>query len=251
MSPKPAGPKIAGYLVPHDLSSLEDQARSLSFACRNRCRRSRLSTAFVRPADRLPQNFGSFQSGCVGPKRFPHRISKPASGPRPTFSSLGGLASDPDCTWFPSSKGSVTSLDESGQPASQLRLIGLDSARPCNLPSIIDDPIEFAEEESTWHEWLGSPGDVWPDGTRPPSSGLSKAIPFPSSRAEESWKFRSPKYWGKKDSNLGAILSSGTCPRYRTSSAVRRNQPRGGCSKTDGHARKTVIICSKSGKLVG
>ena len=125
----------------------------------------------IRQASRSASaNFGLFNQAVSGRSDFLIESPSQRLGPD-QLSSLGGLASDPDWHLVPVIEGSVTSLDESGQPASQLRLIGLDLLALANLPSIIDDPIEFAEEESTWHEWLGSPETLGSDGTRHQARG--------------------------------------------------------------------------------
>jgi putative ABC transport system permease protein len=115
----------------------------------------------IRQASRSASaNFGLFNQAVSGRSDFLIESPTQRFGPE-QLSNLGRLAFDPDWHLVPVIEGSVTSLDESGQPASQLRLIGLDLLALANLPTLLEDPIEFAEEESTWYEWLGSAQDVW------------------------------------------------------------------------------------------
>tara|TARA_B100001115_G_scaffold40639_1_gene30130 strand:- start:1731 stop:4277 length:2547 start_codon:yes stop_codon:yes gene_type:complete len=115
----------------------------------------------IRQASRAASaNFGLFNEAVSGRSDFiiespSQRISED------TLSALGSLASYPDWHLVPVVEGSITALDEKGEPTGQLRLVGLDLLSLANLPYVAKRPIEFAEEESTWHEWLGSEKDVW------------------------------------------------------------------------------------------
>ena len=115
----------------------------------------------IRQASRSASaNFGLFNQAVSGRSDF--LIESPVQRMGPDeLSSLRHLGANPDWHLVPVIEGSVTALDGSGQPTSQLRLVGLDLLALANLPSLVKDPIEFAEEESTWHEWLGSEREVW------------------------------------------------------------------------------------------
>ena len=166
----------------------------------------------IRQASRSASaNFGLFNQAVSGRSDFLIESPSQRLGPE-QLSSLGRLASDPDWHLVPVIEGSVTSLDESGQPASQLRLIGLDLLALANLPSIIDDPIEFAEEESTWHEWLGSARDVWIGRDAAIKLGVEQGDSFSILASGRVMEVSVRKVLGQNDSNLGDDLVLGDLP---------------------------------------
>ena len=166
----------------------------------------------IRQASRSASaNFGLFNQAVSGRSDFLIESPSQRLGPE-QLSSLGRLASDPDWHLVPVIEGSVTSLDESGQPASQLRLIGLDLLALANLPSIIDDPIEFAEEESTWHEWLGSARGVWIGRDAAIKLGVEQGDSFSILASGRVMEVSVRKVLGQNDSNLGDDLVLGDLP---------------------------------------
>jgi putative ABC transport system permease protein len=58
-------------------------------------------------------------------------------------------------------EGSVTALNKQGEVDQQLRLMGLDLLALANLPNLIENHIEFGDDESEWYDWLGSDDLVW------------------------------------------------------------------------------------------
>jgi len=58
-------------------------------------------------------------------------------------------------------EGSVTALDSDNQPAQQLRLVGLDLLSLANLPDLVENKIDFGQDEASWYDWLGSENQVW------------------------------------------------------------------------------------------
>lgn len=166
----------------------------------------------IRQASRSASaNFGLFNQAVSGRSDFLIESPTERFGPE-QLSSLGQLASDPDWHLVPVIEGSVTSLDESGQPASQLRLIGLDLLALANLPSILEDPIEFAEEESTWHEWLGSAQDVWIGRGAADKLGVEEGDSVPILASGRIMEVSVRKVLEDDDSNLGDDLVLGDLP---------------------------------------
>ena len=201
----------------------------------------------IRQASRSASaNFGLFNQAVSGRSDFLIESPSQRLGPE-QLSSLGGLASDPDWHLVPVIEGSVTSLDESGQPASQLRLIGLDLLALANLPSIIDDPIEFAEEESTWHEWLGSARDAWIGRDAAIKLGVEQGDSFSILASGRVMEVSVRKVLGQNDSNLGDDLVLGDLPTIQNllSRPGEINRVEVVLSRSD--MLKTVIIWNKSG----
>ena len=166
----------------------------------------------IRQASRSASaNFGLFNQAVSGRSDFLIESPTERFGPE-QLSSLGQLASDPDWHLVPVIEGSVTSLDESGQPASQLRLIGLDLLALANLPSILEDPIEFAEEESTWHEWLGSAQDVWIGRGAATKLGVEEGDSVSILASGRIMEVSVRKVLEDDDSNLGDDLVLGDLP---------------------------------------
>ena len=160
----------------------------------------------IRQASRSASaNFGLFNQAVSGRSDF--LIESPVQRMGPDeLSSLRHLGADPDWHLVPVIEGSVTALDGSGQPASQLRLVGLDLLALANLPSLVEDPIEFAEEESTWHEWLGSEREVWIGLAAAEKLGVGEGESVSILASGRVMEMSVRKILEAKDSNLGDDL---------------------------------------------
>lgn len=115
----------------------------------------------IRQASRSASaNFGLFNEAVSGRSDF--LIESPSQRiSTEVLDRLGALAGDPDWHLVPVIEGSVTALDDGGNPSHQLRLAGLDLLALANLPALVEGPLEFGEEESSWDEWLSGERDVW------------------------------------------------------------------------------------------
>ena len=115
----------------------------------------------IRQASRSASaNFGLFNQAVSGQSDF--LIESPTQRlNEKVLDELRPLASNPDWHLVPVIEGSVTALDQEGEPDQQLRLIGLDLMSLANLPRLIEVQIDFGEDESNWYSWLGSEDLVW------------------------------------------------------------------------------------------
>ncbi|MEE3060055.1 MAG: FtsX-like permease family protein [Verrucomicrobiota bacterium] len=115
----------------------------------------------IRQASRSASaNFGLFNQAVSGRSDFLIE----SSSQRLTDSDLHGLrslAGDPDWHLVPVIEGSITALGKDGNPARQLRLIGLDLLALGNLPNLLQEEMLFSDEDSNWYDWLGSEDEVW------------------------------------------------------------------------------------------
>ena len=115
----------------------------------------------IRQASRSASaNFGLFNQAVSGQSDF--LIESPTQRlSTDVLPRLSNLAGDPDWHMVPVIEGSVTALDSENQPAQQLRLVGLDLMSLANLPDLVENKIDFGEDESSWYDWLGSENLVW------------------------------------------------------------------------------------------
>ena len=115
----------------------------------------------IRQASRSASaNFGLFNQAISGQSDFviesPTKILSAE-----VLRGLGSLSGYPDWHLVPVIEGSITSIDTSGSPQQQLRLVGLDLMGLANLPDLGDAKFDFGEDELTWYEWLSSKNSVW------------------------------------------------------------------------------------------
>ena len=115
----------------------------------------------IRQASRSASaNFGLFNQAVSGKSDF--LIESPTQRlNEKVLDELSPLTSDPDWHLIPVIEGSVTALNEQGEVDQQLRLMGLDLLALANLPNLIENHIEFGDDESEWYDWLGSDDLVW------------------------------------------------------------------------------------------
>ena len=115
----------------------------------------------IRQASRSASaNFGLFNQAVSGRSDF--LIESPSQRLfESDLESLKPLAGSPDWHLVPVIEGSVTALDEEGGPNKQIRLIGLDLLSLGNLPNVLEQEIEFADQDDEWYDWLGSENEIW------------------------------------------------------------------------------------------
>ena len=115
----------------------------------------------IRQASRSASaNFGLFNQAVSGRSDFLIESSSQRLVDADLYD-LRSLAGDPDWHLVPVIEGSVTALDQDGNPAKQLRLIGLDLLALGNLPKLLNQEMRFSDEDSNWYDWLGSENEVW------------------------------------------------------------------------------------------
>ena len=115
----------------------------------------------IRQASRSASaNFGLFNQAVSGRSDFLIESSSQRLVDA-DLNDLRSLAGDPDWHLVPVIEGSVTALDQDGDPAKQLRLIGLDLLALGNLPKLLQQEMRFSDEDSNWYDWLGSEDEVW------------------------------------------------------------------------------------------
>ena len=115
----------------------------------------------IRQASRSASaNFGLFNQAVSGQSDF--LIESPTQRlPVDILPRLSSLAGDPDWHMVPVIEGSITALDSNDEPSQQLRLVGLDLLSLANLPELVENKIDFGQDEASWHDWLGSESFVW------------------------------------------------------------------------------------------
>lgn len=124
----------------------------------------------IRQASRAATaNFGLFNEAVSGRSDF--LIEAPV-GPidEDRLDEFAALAGDPDWHLLPVVEGTVTALDEAGEPLRTLRLVGLDLVALGNLPTLARQDVPLFAEGADWKRLLGAEGGVW--ATRPLAEGL-------------------------------------------------------------------------------
>lgn len=115
----------------------------------------------IRQASRSASaNFGLFNQAVSGRSDFLIESSSQRLVDA-DLNDLRSLAGDPDWHLVPVIEGSVTALGQNGDPAKQLRLIGLDLLALGNLPKLLQQEMRFSDEDSEWYDFLGSEDEVW------------------------------------------------------------------------------------------
>ena len=115
----------------------------------------------IRQASRSASaNFGLFNQAVSGRSDFLIESSSQRLVDA-DLKDLRFLAGDPDWHLVPVIEGSVTALGQDGDPAKQLRLIGLDLLALGNLPKLLQQEMRFSDENASWYDWLGSEDEVW------------------------------------------------------------------------------------------
>ena len=115
----------------------------------------------IRQASRSASaNFGLFNQAVSGQSDF--LIESPTQRlSADVLPKLSSLAGDPDWHLVPVIEGSITALDSNDEPSQQLRLVGLDLLSLANLPDLVENKIDFGQDEASWYDWLGSESFVW------------------------------------------------------------------------------------------
>ncbi len=115
----------------------------------------------IRQASRSASaNFGLFNQAVSGRSDFLIESSSQRLVDA-ELNDLRSLAGNPDWHLVPVIEGSVTALRQNGDPAKQLRLIGLDLLALGNLPKLLQQEMRFSDEDSNWYDFLGSEDEVW------------------------------------------------------------------------------------------
>ena len=115
----------------------------------------------IRQASRSASaNFGLFNQAVSGRSDFLIESSSQRLVDA-DLNDLRSLAGDPDWHLVPVIEGSVTALGQNGDPAKQLRLIGLDLLALGNLPKLLQQEMRFSDENASWYDWLGTEDEVW------------------------------------------------------------------------------------------
>ena len=166
----------------------------------------------IRQASRAASaNFGLFNQAVSGRSDF--LIESPSQ--RILESSLLDLqilSEDPDWHLVPVIEGSITTLGEDKNPDKQIRLIGLDLLALGNLPNVLEQNLEFAQQDDKWHEWLGSERDVWigRKGAEALGAQVGDEIPILASGRRMKMKIR--MILDDPDGNLPEDLALGDIP---------------------------------------
>jgi putative ABC transport system permease protein len=124
----------------------------------------------IRQASRAATaNFGLFNEAVSGRSDF--LIEAPV-GPidEERLDDFGVLAGDPDWHLLPVVEGTLTALDESGDPLRTLRVVGLDLVALGNLPTLARQDVPLFAEGADWRRILDTEGGVW--AMRPLAEGL-------------------------------------------------------------------------------
>ena len=105
----------------------------------------------IRQASRSASaNFGLFNQAVSGRSDFLIESSSQRLVDA-DLNDLRSLAGDPDWHLVPVIEGSVTALGQDGDPAKQLRLIGLDLLALGNLPKLLQQEMHFSGENASWY----------------------------------------------------------------------------------------------------
>ncbi len=128
----------------------------------------------IRQASRAASaNFGLFNEAVSGRSDF---LIEARSGAMPAslLAELTGLAGVPDWHLLPVIEGSLTLIDETGEPVQQVRLVGLDLIAVGNLPAFNEQGLSFADDDAEWYQRIGPESGIWITETLAEKSQLAR-----------------------------------------------------------------------------